>query len=166
MKLLKFTLLFFGLLFAQQAAMAQYGGRAPIQGQRGYIPPSTQRTGNYNAGPKDAGTIVAERMPTYVSDLKLDAFKEEILRTKLIEYYTKREALRVEPSIKYGEKQDGFYRLQEELHTELATFFSDEELEGFKNIQFLNQKELKKKNKKKKKKDKKSKKDKKKKGTH
>ena len=166
MKSFKFTLLFFGLLFIQQIVVAQYGYRPPQQGQRGYIPPSTQRTGNYNAGPRDAAAIVAERMPTYVTNLKLDAFKEEILRTKLIQYYTKRETLRVDVSAKYDEKQDGYYKLEEELYTDLTSIFSTEELEGFKQIQFLDEKELKKKKRKKKKKDKRSKKDKKEKGTH
>lgn len=166
MKTLKFTLLFFGILFAQQAVMAQVGYRPPQQGQRGYIPPTTQRTGNYNAGPRDAASIVSERMPTYEEELKLDAFKVEILRTKLLDYYAKREAIRIDYSIKFAERQDAFYKLEEDLLAELGTIFSPEEIEGFKKIQFLDEKELKKKKRKKKKKNKKSKKDKNEKGTH
>lgn len=166
MRSTRITLLFLGLLFAHQIVVAQIGYRPPQQGQRGYIPPSTQRTGNYTAGPRDAETIVAERMPTYVSDLKLDAFKQEILRSKLIGYYTRREVIRVDASIKYNERQDRYNNLDEELYAELNSILSPEELDKFKGIQFLDEKAIKKKNRKKKKKNKRSKKGENEKGTH
>jgi len=166
MKLFRISILFLSLLFFNQSVFAQ-GYRLPQRGQRGYIPPSTQgSTGAYKAGPKDASTIVEEQMPTYIVELKLDAFKEEVLKSLLIQYYTKREPIQSDYSIEYTDRQDILLKLEEELHTELTTILSPEELEGFKNIHFLDAKEKKKKIKEKKKKDKKKSKGKKEKGTH
>jgi len=165
MKLFRITILFFGLLFLNQTAFSQ-GYRLPERGQRGYIPPVTQGAGAYNAGPKDPVAIVEEQMPTYVSELKLDAFKEEVLKSILIEYYGKRDPVESDYTIKYTDRQDILFKLEEDLHTELATMLSPEELEGFKRIYFLDDKEKKKRIREKKKKDKKKSKGKKEKGTH
>ncbi len=144
MRLLRVTILLLGVLFLNQIAFSQ-GYRPPERGQRGYIPPVTQGDGAYNTGPKDPSTIVEEQMPTYIAELKLDAFKEQVLKSILIKYYTKREPVKADYSIKYNDRQDILFKLEEDLYEELATMLSPEELEGFKKIHFLDDKEKKKK---------------------
>jgi len=101
----------------------------------------------------------------YVEILKLDAFKAEIVKTNLFDYHNKKEILRTDYSVGFSDKQETYLKLEEELHTNLASILTEDELKQFKEVQFMSPKEEKRAKRKKKKRKKNKNKDKNKKGT-
>ena len=130
--------------------LAQNVGRVQ-RGQRGYTPPPKPRDINYQGAKMDANAIVDQQMPTYTEELGLDAFQQEIMKTMLKEHYNKRETVRADYSMDFGDKQEKFLALDEELYTNLSSFLNQEQIETFKKVQFFDAKAIKKNNKKKKK---------------
>jgi len=137
------------------------------RGQRGYTPPPKPLEVNAYDKKMDANAIANAQLPTYSEVLKLDDFQKELVKNILIDHFTKREVLRTDFGLSFGDKQDAYTKLDEELHTELATILSPEQVEAFKKVQFIDDKKLLKEEKrKKKKKRKRDKKNKEKEGTH
>ena len=139
-------------------SMTSQDTQAPVRGTRGYQPQPSYRPSAYAEKRNDAVSVVERRMPVYVEALQLDDFKAEIVKTNLFDYHSKREVLETDYNIKFAEKQDAYLALEDELHKNLESILSTEELAEFKKVQFLDEKQEKKKRRKKKKKDKKNKK--------
>jgi len=126
------------------------------RGQRGYTPPPTPiKTSHYDEK-RDANSIANEQLPVYAEALQLDDFQKELVKNMIVDHYTKREVIRTNYEMNFGDKQDAYVKLEEEFHRELSTVLSEEQVAAFKKVEFLDNKEQRKEEKRKKKKKKKN----------
>ncbi len=166
MNYFKHILIILSVTLFHQTTFAQ-NAEGQLRGSRGYIPNPSARPSAYAERTNNAVSLVEQQMPVYIENLKLDAFKAEIVKSNLFEYHNKKENLRVDYGVGFSEKQDAYIKLEEELHINLQSILTPKELVEFKKVQFMSPKEEKKARRKKKKRKKKNKKtDKNEKGTH
>lgn len=144
--LIAFVLLISELAFSQ--VMPNSRGRQRSIGQ------PTQMSASYEPA-MNVPLMVNEQLPDYVEALNLDAFETEIFKTILIDHYTEKEEVRNNYELKFNEKEELYIKQEQALYKELSDILTEEEVQKFKTVKFLDQRELKKKRKKEKKKRKK-----------
>lgn len=119
---------------------AQYGGRGYGNGYgnsngygNGY---GRQRSSIPSAGPSQAepeeikpSDIVEERLPDYQAEFNLDAFKIEVLRNILDDYYTQLIALQKDKTLDAESKRKSYEKEQNDLKSSLTGILSKEDVE-------------------------------------
>lgn len=133
------VLALFGILGISEL-QAQYGGRGYGNGYgnrsgygNGY---GRQRSSIPSAGPSQAepeevkpSDIVDERLPDYQAEFNLDAFKIEVLRNILEEYYTELIALQKDKTLDAESMRKSYEQEQKDLKSRLTGILSEEEIE-------------------------------------
>lgn len=124
---------------------AQYGGRGRGYGNNngygnGY---GRQRSSIPSAGPSQAepeevkpSDIVEERLPDYQAEFNLDAFKIEVLRNILEDYYTELIALQKDKTLDAESMRESYEREQKDLKSRLTGILSQEEVEKLVTMDF------------------------------
>lgn len=138
------SLLLVMLLFTSELVLSQVG---PVGARRQGNNAPLQTPSNYQPE-VNVNSMVNEQLPGYIEALNLDAFETEIFKTILIDHYKDKEDTRQNYELKFNDKQDIFLKQEEKLYQDLATILNEEEIQTFKSVKFLDQKELKKKKKK------------------
>jgi hypothetical protein len=119
---------------------AQYGGGGYGNGYgnrngygNGY---GRQRSSIPSAGPSQAepeevkpSDIVEERLPDYQAEFNLDAFKIEVLRNILEDYYTELIALQKDKTLDAESMRKSYEQEQKDLKSRLTGILSEEEIE-------------------------------------
>jgi hypothetical protein len=119
---------------------AQYGGRGYGNGYgnsngygNGY---GRQRSSIPSAGPSQAepeeikpSDIVEERLPDYQAEFNLDAFKIEVLRNILEDYYTELIALQKDKTQDAESMRKSYEKEQKDLKSSLTGILSQEDIE-------------------------------------
>ncbi|MGB3774563.1 MAG: hypothetical protein WA951_04845 [Leeuwenhoekiella sp.] len=136
-----FTLLFLVLLGASEM-QAQYGGygRGGYGNGYGY---GRQRNSLPSAGPSQAepeevkpSDIVDERLPEYQAEFNLDAFKIEVLRNILEDYYTQLIALQKDKTLDAESMRKSYENEQKNLKSRLSGILDKEDIEKLVTMDF------------------------------
>jgi len=161
MKTLQKSVCILFLLGAFATSIAQNLGSVQ-RGQRGYTPPPRALEAGEPEKP-DVNIMAQENATRYAQDLNIDAFKKEVLKSYLKDFYREKIDISYNPELKFDEKQPLIIaannkfekQLTEILNTDqIATLIAYEQLGMSPQDDKKDKKDKKKKKKKKRKKDK------------
>ncbi|MBE16480.1 MAG: hypothetical protein CL867_09535 [Cytophagaceae bacterium] len=129
MKQIRFllTLLGVGLLLVTTTTAAAQNLGSIQRGQRGYTPPPRAIEAGEPEKP-DTNLMAQEKAAIYAEALQIDAFKKEVLRSYLEDYYKEKIAVSYNPELKYDEKQPLLNAASKKYEARLAEVFDKDQI--------------------------------------
>lgn len=151
MKFLKISLVALVTLLGVQTLTAQQGfGRAPQRGERGYSPPPRNIT--YEEAKPDATLRAQENATLYAEELGIDAFKKEVLKNYLKEYYVEKFDVIYSKTLPGSEKQTLLDAAKVKFEKQMKPVFLEENVDQILAFEDIGARKIKKAKKKRKKK--------------
>ena len=114
------------LLLVTSTATAQNLGSIQ-RGQRGYTPPPRAIEAGEPEKP-DTNLMAQEKAAIYAEALQIDAFKKEVLRSYLEDYYKEKIDISYNPELKYDEKQPLLNAASKKYEERLVEVFDQEQI--------------------------------------